>query len=84
MSEYYLNEGKNIKDKTEEEIKKELITSINNVILELNTAHENYDNAVGKEMIDYYSYQIKAFQSKYDYLIKTIKNMNINQFKKII
>ena len=84
MRDYYLNEGTNIKDKTEEEIKKELITSINNVILELNTAHENYDSAVGEELIDYYSYQIKAFQSKYDYLIKIIKGMGINQFKKII
>lgn len=83
MKNYYLNDGENIKDKSEEEIKKELITSINNVILELNLAHENYDNAVG-ELIDYYSYQIKAFQSKYDYLIKTIKDMNITQFKKII
>ena len=83
MRDYYLNEGLIIKDKTETEIKKELITSINNVILELNLAHENYDNAVG-ELIDYYSYQIKAFQSKYDYLIKTAKDMNVNRFQKII
>lgn len=83
MKDYYLREGVGIKDKSEYEIKKELITSINNVILELNLAHENYDNAVG-ELIDYYSYQIKAFQAKYDYLIKTIKNMNITQFQKII
>ena len=55
-----------------------------NVILELNIAHENYDNAVGEELIDYYSYQIKAFQSKYDYLIKVVKKMDINQFRKII
>ena len=84
MREYYLNEGNSIKDKSEDEIKKELITSINNVILDLNTAHENYNNAVGEELIDYYSYQIKAFQSKYDYLIKVIKRMDINQFRKII
>lgn len=84
MKDYYLKEGDIIRDKTEDEIKKELITSVNNVILDLNTAHENYDNAVGKEMIDYYSYQIKALQSKYGYLLKIIKNMNINRFKKII
>lgn len=83
MRDYYVSEGNKIKDKTEEEIKKELITSINNVILELNFAHENYDNAVG-ELIDYYSYQIKAYQSKYDYLLKTIKKMGISQFKKIV
>lgn len=83
MRDYYVSEGNQIKDKTEDEIKKELITSINNVILELNFAHENYDNAVG-ELVDYYSYQIKAFQSQYDYLIKTIKSMGISQFQKII
>lgn len=78
MKDYYLREGSAIRDKTDDEIKKELITSINNVILELNIAHQNYDVAEG-EMIDYYSYQIKAFQSKYDYLIKTAKNMNFSQ-----
>ncbi len=83
MRDYYVSEGNQIKDKTEDEIKKELIRSINNVILELNFAHENYDNAVG-ELVDYYSYQIKAFQSQYDYLIKTIKSMGISQFQKII
>ncbi len=83
MRDYYLNEGKSIKDKTDLEIKKELITSINNVILELNIAHENYDNAVG-ELIDYYSYQIKAFQSKYDYLLRIVKGMNISQFSQIM
>lgn len=83
MRDYYISEGNQIKDKTEDEIKKELITSINNVILELNFAHENYDNAVG-EMVDYYSYQIKACQSKYDYLLKVIKQMGISRFQKII
>ena len=84
MREYYLNEGNSIQDKSEDEIKKELITTINNVILDLNTAHENYNNAVGEELIDYYSYQIKAFQSKYDYLIKVVKRMDANQFRKFI
>ena len=83
MREHYLNEGADIKDKSECEIKKELISSINNVILELNLAHQNYDSASG-ELIDYYLYQIKAFQSKYDYLIKIVKEMNLNKFEKVI
>ena len=84
MSGYYSNDYELlIKTKTKDEIKKELITAINNVILELNVAHENYDNATG-ELIDYYSYRIKASQSQYNYLIRLAKEMNFSSLEKII
>ena len=38
--------------------KKELISSINNVILEMENSYDNYDLATG-ELIDYYAYDIK-------------------------
>lgn len=61
----------------------ELFSELEKAIIELNVAHENYDSASG-ELIDYYSYQIKAAQTKYDYLLKLIKQLNISKFEKII
>lgn len=55
--------------------KKELIYSINNVILEIENSYENYDLATG-ELIDYYAYDIKAKQAKYKYLRQQLKELN--------
>ena len=52
-----------------EEAKKELFDELEKAIMDLNVAQENYNMASG-ELIDYYSYQIKAAQAKYDYLLK--------------
>lgn len=57
-----------------EETKKELISSINNVILELENSYENYNMASGK-MIDYYAYDIKAKQARYNYLREQLNNI---------
>lgn len=57
-----------------EETKKELISSINNVILELENSYENYNIASGK-MIDYYAYDIKAKQARYNYLREQLNNI---------
>ena len=43
---------------------------------ELNVARQNFEYAQG-DLIDYYSYQIKANQSKLDYLIKLAKKKGI-------
>lgn len=55
--------------------KKELIYSINNVILELENAYDNYEVATGK-LIDFYAYDIKAKQAKYNYLREQLNNLN--------
>ena len=55
--------------------KKELISSINNVILEIEDSYENYNLATG-ELIDYYAYDIKAKQARYNYLREQLKNLN--------
>ncbi len=53
-----------------------MIISILKTKRELNVARQNFEYAQG-DLIDYYSYQIKANQSKLDYLIKLAKKKGI-------
>ena len=55
--------------------KKQLISSINSVILEIEISYNNYNLATGK-LIDYYAYDIKARQAKYNYLREQLLNLN--------
>lgn len=71
MQEEYLLE-KMIKGKTEEEQKFELMQTILETKEELKVARCNFEYAED-ELIDYYTYQIKANQAKLDYLIKIAK-----------
>ena len=59
----------NLKDKTREELNTILVQSIIKTNKDLQSARNNYEFAEG-ELIDYYLYQIKANQSKLNYLIK--------------
>lgn len=59
-------------DKNEEQKEKELIRSIIITKKNLEQAHRNFEYAEN-ELIDYYSYKIKANQAKLDYLIKQAK-----------
>ena len=54
----------------------ELMKSVIKTKINLDTARKNYEYAEG-DLIDYYAYQIKAEQSKLDYLIKKIKNKQL-------
>ena len=49
----------------------DLIKSIIKTREDLSTANKNFEFAEG-ELIDYYLYQIKATQAKYNYLIRMI------------
>jgi len=71
IHEEYVKENK-MEEKSKEEIDKELIKSIINAKKELKNASNNYEYADG-ELIDYYLYQIKASQSKLNYLLKKAK-----------
>ena len=66
------------KDYNEEKIKSnlELIYSIFRTQTELINSVNNYEFADG-ELIDYYSYHIKATKAKLDYLIKKAKYRGI-------
>lgn len=54
----------------------ELLKCIRDAKRELNTANKNFETAEA-ELIDYYTYQIKAEKAKLDYLIKEVKNIGI-------
>lgn len=75
MQEEFIRERK-IKDKTDLEKEVELVRNIIVVKEELKAANENFE-FVEDELIDYYTYQIKANQSKLNYLIRQAKTKGI-------
>ena len=75
QNEIYLKE-ENIVEKTEIEKEQALIRMIIKTREELKIANRNFEYAQD-DLIDYYTYQIKANQSKLDYLIKIAKTKGI-------
>lgn len=75
MYEAYIRENK-IEDKSEDEKNLELIVSIIKTKNDLDSANKNFEFAEGG-LVDYYSYQIKANQSKLDYLMKKAQKKGI-------
>lgn len=75
MQEEYLLE-KMIKGKTDEEKEMELMKTILETKEMLKVARSNFEYAED-DLIDYYTYEIKANQSKLDYLIKIAKRKEI-------
>ena len=63
---YIREESQKIKEKTEQEKEKELLFSILRTKQELSQNIKNFEFAEG-ELIDYYTYQMKATQAKLDY-----------------
>ncbi len=83
MAEEYVKEKK-IVDKTKEEMNRILIQSIIHTNHNIEVAQKNFEFAEG-EMIDYYLYEIKANQSKLNYLIKKSKKngIELDRIKKL-
>lgn len=75
MNGEYVREEKLI-EKTELEKEIELIRTIIKTREELKAANKNFEYAEN-ELVDYYTYQIKANQAKLDYLIKMAKAKGI-------
>ena len=75
MEEFYVKETKII-EATKDEKEKALIKSIIETKKNLDIAHKNFEFA-DDDLIDYYSYQIKANSSKLDYLTKLAKSRGI-------
>ena len=71
MQEEYRREQK-ITEKIEYEKEIELIKTIIKTREELKSNNKNFEYAED-ELVDYYTYQIKANQAKLDYLIKLAK-----------
>lgn len=76
MKEEYVRENRII-EKTEIEREIELIRTIIKTREELKSNNLNFEYAKG-DLVDYYTYQIKANQAKLDYLIKLAKARGIN------
>lgn len=75
MQGEYVREEKLI-EKTEMEKELELIRTIIKTREELKIANRNFEYAQD-DLVDYYTYQIKANQAKLDYLIKIAKTKGI-------
>ncbi len=76
MENGYIKEGRDVKEKSKKEIENELVLCVMSVKKDLENAIRNYEFAE-EDLIDYYLYEIKANQSKLDYLIRTAKEMNV-------
>ena len=63
-------------EQTEQEKDMEIMKSLMKTKRELENANKNFEYAE-EELIDYYTYQIKANQSKLDYLVKKAKNQKL-------
>lgn len=76
MKEEIFTKESKIIEKNEIDKEIELITSILKTKEELKNANINFEYAEN-ELIDYYTYQIKANQSKLDYLLRIAKAKGI-------
>ncbi len=75
QNDYYVREQE-IVEKTEMEKEKELVRAIITAREELKAANRNFEYAQD-DLVDYYTYQIKANQAKLNYLIKMAKAKGI-------
>lgn len=73
---YIREEKQKIVEKTEKDREKELLLSILRTKQELTQNIKNFEFAEG-DLVDYYTYQIKATQSKLDYLLKKAKQRGL-------
>lgn len=56
---------------------KELYDTIHDAYMEWQNALQNFENADCKDMVDYYSYRIKASQIRYEYLLRKAKALQV-------
>lgn len=76
MYSEFIKEDSKILDKSDFEKDKELLQSIRFVKTSLGNMYNNLQFA-DSDLIDYYTYQIKAEEAKYNYLIKQAKKKNL-------
>lgn len=76
MHSEFIKEFK-IEEKTEVERDEELLDTIKFVKKNLGNMYNNLQYA-DSDLIDYFTYQIKAEEAKYSYLIKQAKKRNLN------
>lgn len=73
---YFLKENKTNHNIIEKE-KFDILLALNDAKNELDCASKNFDSVQNDELTNVYIYQIKAAQSKYQYLLRLAKEKNI-------
>lgn len=76
MYNEFIKENAQIVEKNEIEKDEELLQSIKYVKTTLSNMYNNLQFA-DSDLIDYYTYQIKAEEAKYNYLIKQAKKKDL-------
>lgn len=76
MYNEFIKEDSQIVEKNDLEKNEELLQSIRFVKNQLGNMYNNLQFADG-DLVDYYTYQIKAEEAKYNYLIKQAKEKNL-------
>ncbi len=59
--------------------KANILSEINKVKYELQDAYNNFDYVHDSLLVDFYTYQIKAYEAKFEYLLKKAKEMGLCQ-----
>jgi hypothetical protein len=57
--------------------KTNLLIEIKNIKYEMQNAYNNFDYVEDSLMIDYYTYQIKAYEARFEFLIKKAKKLGL-------
>lgn len=65
------------KSKSYDNDTQDLINNLRNAQSEFETAVSNYEFAEDPELVDYYTYKIKATQTRYQYLLKKAKEKGL-------
>ena len=65
------------KSKPYDDDTQDLINNLKNAQDEFETAVSNYEFAEEPELVDYYTYKIKATQTRYQYLLKKAKERGL-------
>jgi len=57
--------------------KANILAEINKVKYQLQEAYNNFDYVEDSLLVDFYTYQIKAYEAKFEYLLKKAKEIGI-------
>lgn len=74
MEEDFIKEM-NVIDRSEADTYKELMGNIENIKRNLERDYKNMQFIEDRNLVDYYTYKIKAEEAQYDYLIKEAKRI---------
>ena len=79
MEKDFIKEMKVI-DRSKVDTYKELMGNIENIKKNLETDYKNLQFIEDRNLVDYYTYKIKAEEAQYDYLIKEAKKVETGMY----